>query len=125
MEGEATTYEGDAHKTGESAPTPVNGDIARVGEGRKDPVDIYYELHGSGPHKVVFIMGTLPPSSLSSQQRTGKRCAHPPPAYLLLVGFATSCKAWHVSVRPPPQGNCGFPTDSARHTRLYVESADG
>jgi hypothetical protein len=59
MEAEAPTYAGDEDKTGTKATTPSNGSTARVGEARKDPVDLYYELHGSGPHKVLLIMGTL------------------------------------------------------------------
>lgn len=62
--------EGDAQKTGTSASTPVNGNTTRVGEGRKDSVDLYYELHGRGPHKVLLVMG-----------------------------FATSCKAWMPNVK--------------------------
>jgi hypothetical protein len=59
MEAEAPAYEGDEGKTGTKATTPRNGATARVGEARKDPVDLYYELHGSGPHKVLLVMGML------------------------------------------------------------------
>ncbi|KAI9357232.1 Alpha/Beta hydrolase protein [Zopfochytrium polystomum] len=31
--------------------------ISRVGEARGQPVDLYHEIHGSGPHKVLFITG--------------------------------------------------------------------
>jgi len=33
------------------------GTTVKVGQHRADDVDIYYELHGHGPTKLLFIMG--------------------------------------------------------------------
>jgi hypothetical protein len=110
MEAEAPTYEGDAQKTGTSASTPGNGSTTRVGEGRKDPVDLYYELHGRGPHKVLLVMGTC------TKPRPFGPVHLPPLTIFILIfpaGFATSCKAWMPNVRhrcAQPNGNSPGPT---------------
>jgi pimeloyl-ACP methyl ester carboxylesterase len=110
MEAEAPTYEGDAQKTGASASTPVNGNTARVGEGRKDPVDLYYELHGRGPHKVLLVMGTC-----TTKPRTPPPPVHPYLTPIFTLIFRRFCHVMQGldAQRTPsaqPNGNSPGPT---------------
>jgi hypothetical protein len=54
--------------------TPVEADVltASVGYERGLPCSIYYELYGTGPQKILFIMGTPVPALLSCVPA----CAH-------------------------------------------------
>ena len=37
-----------------------NGQVVNLGKERGDDVDIYYEVHGQGPKKVLLVMGITP-----------------------------------------------------------------
>eukprot|EP01089_Gocevia_fonbrunei_P004921 TRINITY_DN15010_c0_g1_i1.p1 TRINITY_DN15010_c0_g1~~TRINITY_DN15010_c0_g1_i1.p1 ORF type:complete len:232 (-),score=40.52 TRINITY_DN15010_c0_g1_i1:115-810(-) len=49
--------------------TPEKSETVELGVDRKDPVQLYYEIHGKGPKKLIFIQG-----------------------------LATSCKGWETTL---------------------------
>lgn len=55
---------------------------------RNDRVEMYYELYGTGPEKVLLIMGVLPSPCICRCRRW----------LTLTLGFATPCSAWHRTV---------------------------
>jgi len=67
------------------------GTTVKLGQHRADDVDIYYELHGHGPTKLLFIMGKR--HSLKSRKifdHNSNLC--------LISGFQTSSRAWKLTV---------------------------
>lgn len=76
------------HRRQGTAPTHVTARIFLTHQDRNDRVEMYYELYGTGPEKVLLIMGVLPFPLLDYSGRGLTRSS----------GFATPCSAWHRTV---------------------------
>lgn len=67
-----------------------------VAENRESkPVNIYYEMHGTGPEKVLLVMGTFVQSIDDAPIIPKLKYTY---YYCFLIGLSTPCSAWDFQV---------------------------
>lgn len=91
------------HRRQGTAPTHLTARIFLTHQDRNDRVEMYYELYGTGPEKVLLIMGVLPfPPPRLQRQRAHAQLR----LRYSMLSLASHRRRAHASASEPPVSHC-------------------